>query len=79
MTRVAVPSRRYLTFDSQVGRRYLTRLKHMVVLVKIDEPSSPGNPVLTFEYTDPADKTRTRREGFDMHERVAGRLLMRLD
>ena len=79
MTRVAVPSRRYLTFDSQVGRRYLTRLGHMVVLVKIDEASSPDNPVLTFEYTDPADKTRTRREGFDMNERTASRLLMRLD
>ena len=79
MTRVAVPSRRYLTFDSQVGRRYLTRLGHMVVLVKIDEALTPDNPVLTFEYTDPADKTRTRREGFDMHERTASRLLMRLD
>ena len=79
MTRVAVPSRRYLTFDSQVGRKYLTRLGHMVLLVKIDEALSPDNPVLTFEYTDPADKTRTRREGFDMHERTASTLLMRLD
>lgn len=79
MTRVAVPSRRYLTFDSQIGRRYLTRLGHMVVLTKIDEATSADNPVLTFEYVDPKDKTRARRDGFDMHERVAARLLMRLD
>lgn len=80
MTRVSSSSiHRHLAFDSQIGRRYLTRLGHLVVLRKIDEASSPGNPVLTFEYVEPADKTATRKDGFDMHERVASRLLMRLD
>lgn len=75
---------RHRAFESKVGRQYLTRTGRLARLAKI-EPDASGDDILHFEYLDPAPDagalgpTKTRQDGFSMHERVASRLMVRVD
>jgi hypothetical protein len=75
---------RHRAFESKVGRQYLTRTGRLARLSKI-EPDASGDDILHFEYIDPPPEpdalgpTKTRKDGFQMHERVASRLMVRVD
>jgi hypothetical protein len=67
-------------FEARKGRRYLTRTGRMARLERI-EPCETGDDVLHFVYLGFDDKpdSRALREGFQMHERIAAKLMMRVD
>ncbi len=75
---------RHRAFEAKVNRQYLTRTGRLARLSKI-EPDASGDDVLHFEYLDaPPDAgalgpTKTRKDGFAMHERVAAKLMLRVD
>jgi hypothetical protein len=67
-------------FEAKIGRRYLTRTGRMARLARI-EPCESGDDVLHFVYLGLDDKpdSKALREGFAMHERIAAKLMMRVD
>ena len=67
-------------FEAKVGRRYLTRTGRMARLARI-EPCETGDDVLHFVYLGLDDKpdSQALREGFAMQERIAAKLMMRVD
>lgn len=75
---------RHRAFEAKIGRQYLTRTGRLARLAKI-EPDESGDDILHFEYLDAAPDagalgpTKTRKDGFQMHERVASRLMLRVD
>jgi len=75
---------RHRAFEARVGAQYLTRTGRLARLAKI-EPDASGDDILHFEYIDPPPDagalgpTKTRKDGFQMHERVASRLMVRVD
>lgn len=75
---------RHRAFESKVGRQYLTRTGRLARLAKI-EPDASGDDILHFEYIDPPPQVHelppsaARKDGFAMHERVAARLMIRVD
>jgi hypothetical protein len=75
---------RHRAFEAKVNRQYLTRTGRLARLAKI-EPDASGDDILHFEYLDPPPDagalgpTKTRKDGFQMHERVASRLMVRVD
>jgi hypothetical protein len=67
-------------FEARKGRRYLTRTGRMARLERI-EPCETGDDVLHFVYLGFDDKpdSRALREGFQMHERIAAKLMLPVD
>lgn len=67
-------------FEAKTGRRFLTRTGRMARLIKI-EPCESGDDILHFVYLGLDDKpdSRALREGFCMQERVAAKLMLRVD
>ena len=67
-------------FEARKGRRYLTRTGRMARLERI-EPCESGDDILHFVYLGLDDKpdSKALREGFQMHERIAAKLMMRVD
>ncbi len=73
---------RHRAFEAKVNRQYLTRTGRLARLAKI-EPDASGDDILHFEYLDPPPDalgpTKTRKDGFQMQERVAAKLMIRVD
>lgn len=73
------PARQHVQFEAKIGRLYLTRMGRVCKLLRV-EPATKDRPdaLLGFGYVD-LDNRVIRLgpsvDGFDMHERVASRLL----
>jgi hypothetical protein len=71
-----------LQFEARIGFLYLTRMGRVCKLLRIEPPTSDRpDCLLGFGYVD--DHNRVLRigpsiDGFDMHERIASRLLTRV-
>lgn len=67
-------------FEAKIGRRYLTRTGRMARLSRI-EPCESGDDILHFVYLglDDLPDSKALREGFAMHERIAAKLMLRVD
>jgi hypothetical protein len=67
-------------FEARKGCRYLTRTGRMARLERI-EPCQSGDDILHFVYLGLDDKpdSKALREGFAMQERIAAKLMMRVD
>jgi hypothetical protein len=69
-------------FEARIGNLYLTRMGRVCKLLRIEPPTSDRpDCLLGFGYVD--DHNRVLRigpsiDGFDMHERIASRLLTRV-
>ena len=69
-------------FEACIGNLYLTRMGRVCKLLRIEPPTADrADPLLGFGYVD--QHNRVLRvgpsiDGFDMHARIAGRLLTRV-
>lgn len=78
--RAAGPARQvHVQFEAKIGRLYLTRMGRVCKLLRV-EPSTKDRPdaLLGFGYVDESNRVirlGPSIDGFDMHERVASRLL----
>jgi hypothetical protein len=79
----ALPTgRKVVQFESRIGNLYLTRMGRVCKLLRIEPPTADRpDCLLGFGYVD--ENNRVLRlgpsvDGFDMHERVASRLLTRV-
>jgi hypothetical protein len=80
--RAAPTGRKVVQFESRIGHLYLTRMGRVCKLLRIEPPTKDrADCLLGFGYVD--EQNRVLRlgpsvDGFDMHERVASRLLTRV-
>ena len=81
--RAAGPARQvHVQFEAKIGRLYLTRMGRVCKLLRV-EPATKDRPdaLLGFGYVDESNRVirlGPSIDGFDMHERVASRLLTRV-
>ena len=74
--------RKVVQYESRIGNLYLTRMGRVCKLLRIEPPTSDRpDCLLGFGYVD--EHNRVLRigpsiDGFDMHERIASRLLTRI-
>jgi hypothetical protein len=79
----ALPAgRKVVQFEARIGNLYLTRMGRVCKLLRI-EPATADRPdrLLGFGYVDEHNVVLRQGptvDGFDMHERVASRLLTRV-
>jgi len=79
----ALPTgRKVVQFEARIGNLYLTRMGRVCKLLRI-EPATADRPdrLLGFGYVDEHNVVLRQGptvDGFDMHERVASRLLTRV-
>jgi hypothetical protein len=75
---------RHRAFEARVNAKYLTRTGRLARLTRV-EPDASGDDIIHFEYVDPPPQVHelppsaARKDGFAMHERVAARLMIRVD
>jgi len=80
--RAGPAGRKVVQFESRIGNLYLTRMGRVCKLLRIEPPTADRpDCLLGFGYVD--EHNRVLRlgpsvDGFDMHERVASRLLTRV-
>ncbi len=78
----ASASRTHVQFEARTGYFYLTRMGRVCKLLRIEPPTADRrDSLLGFGYVDEAGKVLRLGpsvDGFDMHERVACRLLTRV-
>ena len=80
--RAGPTGRQVLQFEARIGYLYLTRMGRVCKLLRIEPPTADRpDSLLGFGYVD--EHNRVLRlgpsvDGFDMHERVASRLLTRV-
>jgi hypothetical protein len=80
--RAAPTGRKVVQFEARIGNLYLTRMGRVCKLLRIEPPTKErADCLLGFGYVD--DHNRVLRigpsiDGFDMHERIASRLLTRV-
>lgn len=78
--RAAGPGRVHSQFEARIGRLYVTRMGRVCKLLRVEPPTSDRpDSLLGFGYVDLQNKVIRQGpaiDGFDMHERVASRLLM---
>jgi hypothetical protein len=80
--RAGPTGRQVLQFEARIGNLYLTRMGRVCKLLRIEPPTADRpDSLLGFGYVD--DHNRVLRigpsiDGFDMHERIASRLLTRV-
>lgn len=71
--------RKVVQFESRIGNLYLTRMGRVCKLLRIEPPTADRpDCLLGFGYVDQDNRvlrTGPSVDGFDMHERVASRLL----
>lgn len=77
--RAVGPVSRHVQFEAKIGRLYLTRMGRVCKLLRV-EPATKDRPdaLLGFGYVDLENRViriGPAIDGFDMHERVASRLL----
>lgn len=80
--RAAVPARQHVQFEARIGNLYLTRMGRVCKLLRVEPPTADrAEALLGFGYVDLQNKViriGPSVDGFDMHERVAARLLTRV-
>lgn len=80
--RATPTGRKVVQFESRIGNLYLTRMGRVCKLLRIEPPTADRpDCLLGFGYVD--EHNRVLRigpsiDGFDMHERIASRLLTRV-
>jgi hypothetical protein len=76
------PAQKHLQFQARVGHLYLTRMGRVCKLLRIEPPTRDrADCLLGFGYVDLENRVirvGPSIDGFDMHERVASRLLTRV-
>lgn len=76
------PARQHVQFEARIGQLYLTRMGRVCKLLRIEPPSRDrADSLLGFGYVDQDNRVirvGPSVDGFDMHERVAARLLTRV-
>ena len=72
----------HVQFQARIGHLYLTRMGRVCKLLRIEPPTRDrADSLLGFGYVDEANRVirlGPSVDGFDMHERVAARLLTRV-
>ena len=80
--RAGPAGRVHVQFEARIGNLYLTRMGRVCKLLRIEPPTADrAEPLLGFGYVDLQNKVMRigpAVDGFDMHERVAARLLTRV-
>jgi hypothetical protein len=80
--RATPTGRKVVQFEARIGNLYLTRMGRVCKLMRIEPPTADWpDSLLGFGYVD--ENNRVLRigpsiDGFDMHERIASRLLTRV-
>lgn len=76
------PAQQHVQFQARIGHLYLTRMGRVCKLLRIEPPTRDrADSLLGFGYVDEANRVirlGPSVDGFDMHERVAARLLTRV-
>lgn len=76
------PGRVHVQFEARIGNLYLTRMGRVCKLLRIEPPTRDRpDSLLGFGYVDQDNRVirlGPSVDGFDMHERVAARLLTRV-
>lgn len=80
--RAKAPAQQHVQFQARIGHLYLTRMGRVCKLLRIEAPTRDrADSLLGFGYVDEANRVirlGPSVDGFDMHERVAARLLTRV-